>query len=153
MHAAIQLLGNPAIGDQQMEQSMLALAGQPGLAQRLLDVIPEGFGLILAAHIAGGDKLQLPTTFSVKDALDNWVEIPLRDEPIFAFAVQAAQHIFHHGPRSVFQTVTDRSATVATINNALNAGGSLVDAKLGLSLLNIPAETYLTHRPAAPTRQ
>lgn len=62
----------------------------------------------------------------------------------------AAQQMFHTGPRLQFQTVTDRSALLNTVNNALNEGGSLEGSSLGgPSFLGIPAAIYAEGLPAA----
>lgn len=142
--SAIDHLGNPALSVPEIEAAVLALAGGDAmLARRLIDVVPEAFGLVLVSHIEGADSMQLPTTFSVQDAAGEWVEFPFQREPIFLAALLAAQHMFHNGPRLKFQTVTDRSALLNTVNNALNGGGSLEGSTLGgPSFLGIPAAAY-----------
>lgn len=149
--STIDHLGNPSLSVAEIEAAVLALADRDVmLARRLIDVVPEGFGLVLISHIQGADGMQLPTTFSVQNAAGDWVEFPLQREPIFVAAVLAAQQMFHTGPRLQFQTVTDRSALLNTVNNALNEGGSLEGSSLGgPSFLGIPAAIYAEGLPAA----
>ncbi len=77
-----------------------------------------------------------------------WQSFPFKREPIFTAAALAAQAMFHNGPRRIFQTVTDRSSILGTVNKALNQSGlsddsCLAGARLGgPSFLGIPAEIY-----------
>lgn len=150
VEAAIQILGNPHLSDDEIEAQVGALASEPMLARRLIDVVPEAFGIILISHIKNGDKMALPSTFSVQDANGHWKSFSFQKEPIFVAGVLAAQAMYHHGPRLTFQTVTDRSALLATVNEALNQSGlsdcsCLVGSRLeGPSFLGIPAEIYMS---------
>lgn len=158
VHATIDILGNPGSSAHEIEAQVLALAGEDAmLARRLIDVVPEGFGLVLVSHIQGAETMQLPTEFLAQDAAGEWVGFPFAHEPIFTAALLAAQAMFHNGPRLAFQTVTDRSALLSTVNNALNEGGSLEGATLGgPRFLGIPAVVYAEGLPGAaalPARQ
>ncbi|EJE54731.1 hypothetical protein PMI14_00361 [Acidovorax sp. CF316] len=141
---AIDALGNPELSAAEIEAAVLALAGGDAtLARRLIDVVPEGFGLVLVSHVEPAATLQLPTEFSVQDAAGEWVDFPLTREPVFVAALLAAQRMFHAGPRLKFQTVTDRSGLLQAVNNALNGGQSLEGATLGGPRFGgIPAATY-----------
>ncbi len=145
------ILGQPELSTDEIETQVLALAGGDAmLARRLIDVVPEGFGLVLVSHIKSAKTMQLPTEFAVQDAAGEWVGFPFAREPIFIAAVLAAQAMFHTGPRPAFQTVTDRSALLNTVNDALNQGGSLEGATLGgPSFLGIPAAIYAEGLPVA----
>lgn len=69
VEAAIGVLGNPDLKGDEIEARVLALAGGDAmLARRLIDVVPEGFGLVLVSHVESAATLQLPTGFSVQDA-------------------------------------------------------------------------------------
>lgn len=145
VEAAIGVLGNPDLTGDQIEAQVLALAGDDAmLARRLIDVVPEGFGLVLVSHIESAATLQLPTEFSVQDAAGEWVEFPFTSEPVFVAALLAAQRMFHTGPRLKFQTVTDRSGLLNAVNNALNAGQSLEGGATlgGPRFEGIPAAVY-----------
>lgn len=151
VQATIDILGNPELTPDEIETQVLALAGGDAmLARRLIDVVPEGFGLVLVSHIKSAETMQLPAEFAVQDAAGEWVGFPFAREPVFIAAVLAAQAMFHAGPRLVFQTVTDRSALLNTVNDALNQGGSLEGATLGgPSFLSIPAAVYAEGLPVA----
>ena len=151
VQATIDILGNPELTPDEIETQVLALAGRDAmLARRLIDVVPEGVGLVLVSHIKSAETMQLPTEFAVQDAAGEWVGFPFAREPVFIAAVLAAQAMFHTGPRLVFQTVTDRSALPNTVNDALNQGGSLEGATLGgPSFLGIPAAVYAEGLPVA----
>jgi len=142
--STIDHLGNPERSVAEIEAAVLALSdGDAMLARRLIDVVPEGFGLVLVSHIESAQSMQLPTAFSVQNTAGDWVEFPFQCEPIFIAAVLAAQQMFHAGPRLKFQTVTDRSALLNTVNNALNNGGSLEASTLaGPRFLGIAAAVY-----------
>ncbi len=142
--STIDHLGNPALSVPEIEAAVLALAdGDAMLARRLIDVVPEGFGLVLVSHVESAATLQLPTEFSVQDAAGDWVDIPLTREPVFVAALLAAQRMFHTGPRLKFETVTNRSGLLNAVNNALNDGQSLDGATLGGPRFEgIPAAVY-----------
>jgi len=144
VQSTIAILGKPELSTGEIEAQVLALAGENAmLARRLIDVVPEGFGLVLVSHIKSAETMQLPTEFAVQDAAGEWVSLPFAREPVFIAAVLVAQAMFHTGPRLVFQTVTDRSALLNTVNNALNNGGSLVASTLaGPRFLGIAAAVY-----------
>jgi hypothetical protein len=148
--AVIEILGDPDLSSDEIELKVAALALEPILARRLIDVVPEAFGLILISHIENADKMELPTTFSAQNVHGDWETFSLKDEPIFVAGVLAAQAMFHNGPRLKFQTVTNRSGLLDSVNHALNASGEsgtscLVGSRLeGPKFLGIPAETYLS---------
>ncbi len=150
VEAVIEILGDPDLSGDEIELKVEALALEPILARRLIDVVPEAFGLILISHIENADKMELPTTFSAKDVNGDWKIFSFKEEPIFIAGVLAAQAMFHNGPRLKFQTVTNRSALLDSVNNALNASGlsgssCLVGSRLnGPRFLGIPAETYIS---------
>jgi hypothetical protein len=148
IYQAVKLLGaQPDASEEQEEKQLRALVREELTVRRLADVIPEAFGLVLASHLPGGENMTLPDTFCAQDEDDEWVEFSIRCEPIFVVALDIAQHTFHNGPRALMQNLADRSSLLATINKALNAGGSLDGTTLGPpSFFGLPAALY---QPAA----
>lgn len=135
------LLGASDITSEEIESSVAAQVNDLVTTRRLIDWIPEAFGIVLVSHMG---KLTLPTTFRAKNSHDQWIELPFSSEPIFASSLRLAQEMYHNGPREAFKNIASRSAMVAVINNALNAGGSIDGASLsGPAMLGIPAEFYL----------
>lgn len=140
LQRVVTILGSTAARDDAMESNVQELVADKILAQRLLDWIPEVFGLVLVSHIG---KVNLPRTFSAKSSDGRWVEISLDAEPIFKAVVPIAMAMFHSGPRDAFRNIAERSAILDTANKALNAGASLEGAYLsGPALIGIPAEVY-----------
>jgi hypothetical protein len=140
LQQVVAILGSTAAQDVAMEAKVLELVGDKILAQRLLDWIPEVFGLVLVSHIG---NVNPPRTFSAKSSEGHWVEISLDAEPIFKAVVPIAMAMFHSGPKDAFRCIAQRSAILDTANNALNAGASLDGATLsGPALMSIPAEVY-----------
>ncbi|MEG2029410.1 MAG: hypothetical protein RR376_02045, partial [Janthinobacterium sp.] len=100
-------------------------------------------GLVLASHLPGAANMTLPDTFRAQDEDGEWVEFPLRREPIFVVALDIAQHTFHNGPRALMKNLADRSSLLSAINKGLNAGGSLDGTTLGPpSFFGLPASLY-----------
>jgi hypothetical protein len=127
---------------EQHEASVTRLAGDPALARRVLDGLPEAFGIVLAAHLE--PTLEPPTTFFARDRAGAWVEFPLSADPVFAQAIRLASVVFHHGPRDVFERLASASAVQAAISAALDAGASLVGGTLQpLRMHGLAAETYV----------
>lgn len=137
----IAIIGRTGLTENEIESEVLALAQDQMLARRLIDCVPEAFGIVLAAHISS--ELILPTEFSAKSKDGEWQWFKFEVEPVFGAAFKLAQHTFHHGPREVFQNLAVRSAMLNTVNNLLNAGGKIEGAVLsGPVMLGIPAEIY-----------
>ena len=141
--AAVEILGDPRLDETEIEARMLALAKNPLTARRLVDCVPEAFGLLLIAHLGKLDLSALPQSFSARDATGGWRAFPFSAEPIFAASGLLAARILHEGPRTRLETIASRSALLATVNKALNAGADLIGARLsGPALLGAPAEFY-----------
>lgn len=137
----IAIIGRTGVTENEIESEVLALAQDQMLARRLIDSVPEAFGIVLAAHISS--ELILPTEFSAKSQDGEWQWFKFEVEPVFGAAFKLAQHMFHHGSREVFQNIAVRSAMLNTVNNLLNAGGKIEGAMLsGPVMLGIPAEIY-----------
>ncbi len=143
VEAAADILGDPHLGEAEIEARMLALAKSPMTARRLVDCVPESFGLLLIAHLGALDPSGLPQHFSARDATGGWRSFPFSAEPIFAASGLLAARMLHNGPRAKFETIAKRSALLASVNKALNAGADLSRARLsGPALIGAPAEFY-----------
>jgi hypothetical protein len=143
IYQAVEILGAQPDADDAVEAQVRALVQDELTVRRLADVVPEAFGLVLASHLPGAESMTLPDTFCAQDEDGEWVEFPLRREPIFVVALDIAQHTFHNGPRALIQNLADRSSLLAAINKALNAGGSLDGTTLGPpSFFGLPAALY-----------
>ena len=147
IYQAVKILGAQADAEDAAEAQVRALVQDELTVRRLADVIPEAFGLVLASHLPDADTMTLPDTFCAQDEDEEWVEFPMRREPIFVVAVDIAQHTFHNGPRALLQNLAGRSSLLSAINKGLNAGGSLEGTTLGPpSFFGLPASLY---QPAA----
>ena len=143
IYQAVKILGAQADAEDAVEAQVRALVQDELTVRRLADVIPEAFGLVLASHLPGAENMTLPDTFCAQDENGEWVEFPLRREPIFVVAADIAQHTFHNGPRALMKNLADRSSLLSTINKGLNAGGSLDGTTLGPpSFFGLPASLY-----------
>lgn len=143
IYQAVKILGAQPDADDAVEAQVRALVGDDLTVRRLADVVPEAFGLVLASHLPGAENMTLPDTFCAQDEDGEWVEFPLRREPIFVVALDIAQHTIHNGPRALMQNLADRSSLLSAINKGLNAGGSLDGTTLGPpSFFGLPAALY-----------
>jgi hypothetical protein len=135
------IIGSEDITVDDIETRVVVLVQDPMLARRLIDWIPEAFGIVLISHMA---TVTLPLTFSAKNKRGDWVQFDLKVEPIFQRATLLAMQIFHEGPRESFSNIARRSALLDAANRALNHGDSLDGAVLsGPALIGIPAEVYM----------
>jgi hypothetical protein len=136
----ISELAVSSLSDEEYESGVIQLVGDLAMARRIIDWLPEAFGLILISHM--GD-IKLPKTFRVRNRAGEWVEIPFSKEPIFADALEFASLTYHNGPKHIFKKLAVCSSVVDAVNKALNAGESLDSAKLGpITMMDLFAETY-----------
>ena len=142
VESAIRLLGNPKLSGDDLEARMSAVAADQTTCRRLIDVIPEAFGLTLIAHMKGAESLTLPDEFEAQTEEGDWRVFPLEREPLLREAMAIALDMFHRGPRSLFEPIAGKSGLLDAVNNALNAGASLEGASLKLRILGVPAEVY-----------
>ena len=141
LQKAIAVIGRDGISEDDIEVEISAIIEEQMLARRLIDWLPEIFGIVLVSHM--GD-IHLPNTFSAKDASGNWIELEFDVEPIVQVAARLATEMYHAGPRNTFSNIALRSSMVDAVNRALNQQESLNGARLsGPALIGIPAEIYL----------
>ena len=137
---AIAVLGIEGTPEGTVESDIASLAGDKMVARRLIDWIPEAFGIVLASHVG---KINLPTTFSAQSHGGEWKHFEFKVEPIFVESLRIATDMYHSGDRPTFGNIAKRSSMVDVVNNALNAGESIDGATLsGPALIGIPAEVY-----------
>ena len=122
-----QLLGESQATEDVIRSNISYLVGNQSLAKRIECWMPEVFGLVVISHI---EDITLPRTFQVRTVDGQWRELPMADEPLLAELLDFAQEIFHSGPRSLFQSLADRSSSVSALNKALDAGANVVGATL-----------------------
>ena len=147
VHRTVAILGEGDRRDTEIEIAVARFAPDRMTVHRLIDWIPEAFGIVLLPHVA---DVILPTTFSAQASDGTWKEFAFEREPIFAEAVRIAMEMYDGGPRSAFSHIAKRSAVIDSVNTALNAGKSLAGAKVsGPALLGIPAELYEDPKPKA----
>jgi hypothetical protein len=143
VRAVVALLADERHSKQEVESRTRRLVSTPAEARRLIDFIPEAFGIVLISHVRGCEDVALPTEFSAKAHDGEWRKIPFSAEPIFIEAVAVAQEIYHQGPRATMARVASMSALLDVVNKALNDGVSLSGARLGgPSMLGVSAELY-----------
>ncbi len=137
---AVWLIGAENATDESVEQSVRDLAGETLIARRLIDCIPEAFGVVMVSHI---EKVHAPTTFIAFTASGKPKHFDFAVEPVLCEALIVAQTLFHCGPRDVFERIAARSAILGAVNQAFDKGLSLKGATLGAPVfIGIPAETY-----------
>jgi len=126
--------------DSRQEAAVTALLGDELLARRSVDWLVEAFGMVLLPHIA---PLTLPKTFKARNNDGEWEEFPLSVDPIFTQAIKLGIELYHQGQRELFGKIALRSAMVAAVNKALNAGADIRGGVLGPPSMNgLQAEMY-----------
>jgi hypothetical protein len=144
------LLGDDTLSQQQTEQRVLELVGDPDLAQRAQEWIREAFGWVLIAHL---EELTPPDTFHVRNHDGEWKEFPMQVEPIFAVAKGVAVKMLVDGEREAFQALATRSALFDGVNKMLNAGVDLAGAVVsGPAFVALRAELYAPHVQTQPAK-
>ncbi|SFL32033.1 hypothetical protein [Lysobacter sp. cf310] len=137
---AIDIIGQEGISEDEIERQIAALIDEPMLARRVIDWLPEVFGLVLVSHM---DQVELPTRFSARDQRGRWHRFEFEIEPVFKSGLVLAVEMYHAGPRRGFGALALRSSVVAAASQALRENGTLEGAELaGPALAGIPAELY-----------
>ena len=140
IHKAVAILGSEGISDGDVESGIASFADNKLVARRLIDCIPEAFGIVLASHVG---RINLPSTFSARLKSGNWKSFEFAVEPVFDLSLRIAADMYHAGDRATFGNVAKRSSIIVALNNALNSGASIEGATLsGPALIGVPAETY-----------
>ena len=140
LQRAISLLGEGERRDAEILVSVARLVPDKLTAHRLIDWIPEAFGMVLLPHVG---EVVLPTTFSARAKDGTWKQFSFDREPIFGLTLPIATEMYHDGRRAIFSKIAQRSSLVVIANKALNAGKSLDGAQVGgPAMLGIPAEFY-----------
>ncbi|WP_155755074.1 hypothetical protein [Burkholderia pseudomultivorans] len=70
--AAAEILGAHPHVDDETEQRVRALVDDDLTMRRLVDIIPEAFGLVVASHLPSASGMTLPDSFSVQDESGTW---------------------------------------------------------------------------------
>ena len=138
----IDLLGDSTLEDVEIEARVLEFTGDRITTRGLIDFIPEAFGYVLLAHM---DRFQMESNFQAMDLSGNWIEFPMKAEPIVPAAAQVALAMYHDGPRDRFKSIAERSAVVDSASKMLNDNPDAKGIVTGPALLGIPAEIYLAH--------
>ncbi len=140
LQRAIAILGEGERRDTEIDIAITRFAPERMTLRRLVDCIPEAFGLVLLPNVA---DVILPTTFTARAADGTAKEFALEREPIFEDTMRIAREMYANGQRAVFANVTKRSGLVAMVNQALDSGTSLDGVRIpGPTLASVPAEFY-----------
>jgi hypothetical protein len=130
------------IGEQVL-QRVDDLVAQPITAQRLIDVIPEAFGLVLISRMPETRNTLVPSTFLAMDKIGEWSELRMSFEPIFEMALAKARHTFDHGPRTTVENNCNRSVLISALSAALDANALLDGAAFAPpAFADLPASLY-----------
>jgi hypothetical protein len=138
--AAIEIIGEEGISDEEIEERVLALAKDAMLARRLIDWLPEILGSVAIGHMG---KVHFVDTFSAKTKQGKWKRIPMKAEPIFVQGIKLAHDAWHRDSTGVYERVAFRSAIMRSAGQVIDSGQSL-DGVItsGPALIGIPAEIY-----------
>ena len=140
LKAAIEIIGEEGISDEEIEERVLALAKDAMFARRLIDWLPEILGAVAVGHMG---KVNLVDTFSAKTKQGKWKSIPMKAEPIFVQGIKLAQDTWHHGWTGVHERVAFRSAIMRSAGQVIDAGQSLDGVTTsGPAWIGIPADIY-----------
>ena len=145
LEAAIEIIGEEDISDEEIEERVLALTKDAMLARRLINWLPEIFGSIAVGHMG---KVTFVDTFFAKTKQGKWKSIPMKAEPIFVQGIKLAQDVWHRDWTGVHERVAFRSAIMRSAGQVLDSGQSLDGVTTsGPALIGIPAEIYRSEVP------
>ena len=141
--AVAEILGAQEHADEQVTQRVADLVARPITVQRLIDIIPEAFGLVLISRMPETRNTLVPNTFLVMDNIGDWSELPMSCEPIFDMALAKAKYTFDNGPRTTVENNCNRSVLISALSAALNANASIDGAAFAPpAFADLPASLY-----------
>lgn len=144
----VDILADPSLIEDAEDEAIDRLVKETDTRDRLVVVVPEAFGMVLAAHV--DRTMVFPKTFMAQNAAGNWIEFPMGAEPFFAAGGRIAAHVMHNGPRATMVNIANRSAVLNVLNQMLNAKAETRGAVMAPITFNaIRAELYATEKPAA----
>ncbi|QQL45524.1 hypothetical protein [Sulfuriroseicoccus oceanibius] len=139
--AAVEIIGRDGITEEEIEDEVLALVGDPLVARRLIDWVPEVFGRVLVASMG---RVTVVKEFEVQDERGEWRRLPFESEPIVAVAQQRARELGAQSPNDLFLKVALRSAVASAVADAIKEGHPLTGSSIGgPSFVTLPASVYL----------
>lgn len=140
LERVVRIMADDGLSEAERNQKVLDCVGDPGLAKRAVEWLPEAFGWVLLSRVP---DVRVPRTFHVRDTKGGWHEYDFSAEPLFREAVLLANEMAGPGAKGLFEKLALSSSLVASLNAALNAGADIRGAVVsGPAFVNLPAEIY-----------
>jgi hypothetical protein len=135
---AIQVFGECSEETRLVEALVAAGFGRRE-SRQLKAFLPLAFG---RAVIEAKWQIDFGKTVSAQTRTGAWVEIPLRDLPLYQAALSLARESYKTGlvPRELFSAVATHSADLNTVSDALDAGLEIDHAMAHTALVELSAE-------------
>jgi hypothetical protein len=106
--------------------SLVAVGMSRLQAEKLVALVPLAFGRVLISHM---EELEFATDAVLQAADGSSRSVDLRNEPIFARALEMAAEMYHRGANELFGPAAISSGELLAVNKALNSGATLAGAK------------------------
>ena len=139
VQAVVDLMASGQFTDDEIEEKVLDWTGDELMSRRLIDWIPEVFGLLVVGHL---DQFNLDPTFQVKSASGEWRTFDITSEPIVEEAGKIAAAMFHDAAGARFRSIASRSSLVDAANRALKTNPRIKSTLSGPAFIGIPAHVY-----------
>lgn len=140
INKTIEILGEEGIEEDSIESKVLELVRNPLTARRLIDWIPEVYGLVAVAHLGKVKLTPYFTAFNVRGQIRCF---HVMEEPLFREVREIATWRYHQGSSDIYMRVAFRSSILNGANDGLNSGRSLDGVEFtAIHFLGIPAEVY-----------
>jgi hypothetical protein len=137
---AVGVFAEHAASDDERLIDALVAAGFERLESRMMSAfLPLAFGRVALERIG---PMDFSETVGAKTRLGTWIQIPLRDVPVYGAALALARESYTNGivPRAPFSAVATRSAEMNAVSDALDAGKRINGATLASALIVLSAE-------------
>ncbi|AVP95898.1 hypothetical protein C7S18_01205 [Ahniella affigens] len=139
---AMQVLERDDLNPQQEEAALLAVTGDPMLARRVQQWLPEVLAMVFMGHTS--DEVVPPEQFHARNKAGVWQVFELRAEPLVPDCFIFAARMIHAGARPGMVGVLQRSALFKAFAEVSDGGAKSVrGANFRIALRRIPAEIYI----------
>ena len=150
-HAAVVALveivdADPEIEDEDIAERLQQRGLTLGAAWATTVLVPLAFGRAVIETLGVRD---FSATFVVQEEPDGWVELSLRDQPVYVDAAAVGRCAMKHElmDRDRLLRIASRSGEMSAVSHVLESGDTLEGGRFATPVVFAPASYFVRPRP------